>query len=112
MEISFSSACAISVLNALNAPIFVLTIAALAKNKVEGLTFLKAANITLIIPAGVFFIHSYWEYLLSIFPGFWTFKCIESPDRMLIHFVPGTLILLCYNYAVLQFAIKRMGRLG
>lgn len=45
-------------LSALQTPIIYLLNSTLAKNKVEGLTYLKAANITLIIPLVVLFIDS------------------------------------------------------
>lgn len=93
-------------LSALHAPIICLLISSLAKNKVEGLTFLKAANLTLFFPLAIFFIDSNWEYLLAIFPAFWSYWLADASDNFALITLIGTVVLLFYNFMAYRFTIR------
>lgn len=94
----------ISILSALNAPIITLLISTIAKNKIEGLTLLKVANLSLLFPIALFFIDSNLEYLLSVFPAFWAYKLFDCTSNSNIVFIVGCSTLILLNYLCLQFA--------
>jgi hypothetical protein len=93
-----------SLLCALNMPIIILFISTKAKNKIEGLTILKAANVTLMLPIIVFFIESPWENILAIFPAFWLYKFIGSSNLQGLIFALGILYLVALNYFTFAYA--------
>lgn len=94
----------ISILSAMNAPIITLLISTIAKNKIEGLTLLKVANLSLLIPLILFFTDSNLEYMLSVFPAFWAYKLFDYAQNPNIAFTIGCCVLLLLNYLCLQFA--------
>jgi len=102
--IAFLKAMAISILCTLNAPILILLITTLAKNKVEGLTYLKVANIILFIPAIAMFIDTKWELFLGIFPAFWIYQYMDTSNCL--YFILGSIVLLGMNYGAYKFALK------
>ncbi len=95
-----------SLLCALNTPIIILIISTKAKNKIEGLTLLKVANIVLLIPLLIFFVNSPWEILMAIFPAFWVYHFIEPTESGTITFILGILYLTAINWCVYRYAIK------
>jgi len=97
----------ICLLSALNVPLFILLISSLAKNKVEGLTLLKVANIFLFVPMLILFVESPYENILGIFPAFWVFKFIDSGASFLVLFL-GIIVLLSLNYQAFRFALKKL----
>lgn len=99
----------ISILCALASPILTLLISSVAKNKVEGLTLLKVANVTLFLPIIACFVQSPWEYLLGIFPAFWVFHLIDPLIAKHWVFLIGILVVAALNYFSFRFALKRMG---
>ncbi len=96
-----------SVLAALNSPILVLLIAHFAKNKIEGVTLLKATNILLLAPLLVFFFQADWEYLLAIFPAFWAYKFFDTSNSLAI-FCIGSFYLVSLNCAAFRFVNRKM----
>lgn len=96
-----------SLLCALNTPIMILLISTKAKNKIEGLTLLKVANVALMIPGIVFFINSPWENLLAVFPAFWVYLFFDVPDYQWLIFTIGIVVLLVINRVVFSYAIKK-----
>lgn len=93
-------------LSALHAPIITLLISTLAKNKVEGLTYLKAANLTLIFPLAIFFIDSEWKNMLAVFPAFWPYKMVEGKPTLFL-FLVGVIYLCAINYYSFKLIINK-----
>ncbi len=58
----------------LGAPIFTLLLASLAKNKVEGIAIMKGMGVLLLAPMIAWFVPEPWQWLLGIFPTFWSAK--------------------------------------
>jgi len=58
----------------LGAPIFTLILASLAKNKVEGMAIMKGMGVLLMAPMIAWFVPEPWQWLLGIFPTFWSAK--------------------------------------
>lgn len=65
---------AIALSASLGAPIFTLLLAALAKNKVEGIAVMKGMGVLLLAPLVAWFAPEPWQWLLGIFPTFWPAK--------------------------------------
>lgn len=105
---SMYQALSLALLSALNAPVIILIIAAIAKNKVEGLTLLKVANIVLFIPLAVLFIDSPWENTLAVFPAFWVYKFIDAANYSQFIVAFGVLTLGLFNYLSFKFALNRL----
>lgn len=61
-------------LSALEAPMFALILASLARNKVEGLALMKASGVLMLGPFAAWFTPLPWQWLLGIFPTFWPVK--------------------------------------
>lgn len=55
-------------------PMMALLIAALAKNKVEGLAVMKGLGVFLLVPIAAWFVPEPWQWLLGVFPTFWVAK--------------------------------------
>lgn len=92
----------------LNAPILLLLMVTLSHNKVEGLTYMKAANMLILIPILILFIQNPLENLLAVLPSFWIFKLLDSPQPHGV-FILGTLFLLLYNTLCFRFACRGNG---
>lgn len=105
-SISIVKAVQLSILCAMNIPIFILLITGTAKNKIEGLTIMKIANITLIIPIAIFFFESSWEYIFGIFPAFWIYAFMDYQGNQLMLFITGTIYLTGLNYLCFRYAVK------
>jgi fluoroquinolone transport system permease protein len=91
---------------AMEAPIFALLLATIARNKVQGLALMKAAGITLIIPFVSWFVPEPWQWLMGIMPTFWpvkTFWIMQSGASYWPYFLIG----LTYHAVVLWFMIRR-----
>ncbi|MGE4288309.1 MAG: hypothetical protein AB7E36_06445 [Salinivirgaceae bacterium] len=102
-----------SLLNALQVPLFVLLISAVAKNKVEGMTLLKVANVVIFIPAALFFVNNSWINLLGIFPAYWVYKLACIPLNSHYYMVAGfgLLWILLLNYLSYRFSVTKLNQL-
>ncbi|PLX20840.1 hypothetical protein C0584_03585 [Candidatus Parcubacteria bacterium] len=67
----------ISLLLSLVVPLYVLTLNLFAKTRVEGLVFVKAFNIVVLIPIASFFMPQFLEYIFSFIPTFWAFQSLN-----------------------------------
>jgi len=109
---SLFQAIAIAFLCALNSPILILLISTIARNKIEGMTLLKVANLVLIIPALTYFIHSPFEYLLGVFPAFWVYQAVDYLNHQLqfyMIFFAGIIALSILNGLSFRWSIKKLG---
>lgn len=66
----------IALLAGLFGPFVALLLAAVAKNKVEGLALSKAFSILMIGPLAGYFIDGPWQLLLGILPSYWPAKAL------------------------------------
>lgn len=55
-------------------PVIALLLASLAKNKVEGIAIMKALGIFTLVPFAAWFVPEPWQWLLGIFPTYWSMK--------------------------------------
>ena len=56
------------------APLFGLTLAAFARNKIQGFALMKMLGAVLLIPIFAFFTDTLWEYAYGVFPSYWPMK--------------------------------------
>lgn len=63
-----------STLAGLVAPLMILSIALIAKNKIEAMTCLKLFNIPLYLPVLAFFVPASFSAPLAVFPTFWAYQ--------------------------------------
>jgi len=90
-----------STLAGLVAPLMILFIAIVAKNKIEAMTWQKLFNIPLFLPVLAFFVPASFFALFAIFPTFWAYQgfnfLIEGGNfgaYMLIGFAHSILLLV------------------
>ena len=55
-------------------PVYVIGITNFAKNRMEGMVWIKVFNVLVIIPVAAFFIPGPFQYLFGIFPTHWVFQ--------------------------------------
>lgn len=99
------------VMAALEAPMFALLLATLAKNKVQGLAIMKAAGLTLIVPFVSWFVPTPWQWLLGIMPTFWPVKSYWLMANGETYW-PFLLLGIVYHAAVLYLLIRRFYRIA
>ena len=113
MEIDFLFSVALASIFSLSAPIFILFIVTFAKNKIEGVTFAKGANLIISLPFLIIFIDSYWEYAFGLIPVFWIFKIFETfktADNTLMYLFIALILHLVYIGVLLRLFKKRIFR--
>ncbi|WP_404443003.1 hypothetical protein LG307_13870 [Sutcliffiella horikoshii] len=71
LELSWWVNFPLSILYALEAPIFALLLALFANNKVEGLALNKVLSVSIIVPIIAYFVPEGWEWLFMLVPTFW-----------------------------------------
>ena len=70
---SLTKAIGLSFLTSLTAPVLLFMVFGFAKNKIEGVTWLKLANLIIVLPFLFFFMEGPVAWTLSIVPVFWTY---------------------------------------
>jgi fluoroquinolone transport system permease protein len=76
--IDWFSILAVSLLAALVVPLYALTLNIIAKNRMEGLVYVKALNIIVLIPLTAFFVPEGWAHLFGVIPTYWIFHSIDN----------------------------------
>lgn len=69
---------AFSALTGFTAPLMIIFIAIIAKNKIEAMTWQKLFSIPLYLPILAFFVPTFVSTILAIFPTFWTYQGFDS----------------------------------
>jgi fluoroquinolone transport system permease protein len=99
-----------STLAGLVAPMMVLFIAMIAKNKIEAMTWQKLFNLPLFLPILAFFVPSSFSVLFAIFPTFWAYQgfsiLIEGEGSRWLYFSIG----FAYSLVLLVVMTKRFIR--
>jgi fluoroquinolone transport system permease protein len=76
--ISFGIGFLISCLAALVVPVYVLSINAFVQNRMQGMIYIKAFNMLVLVPIAAFFVPENIKHLFGIFPTHWVFQSIEN----------------------------------
>lgn len=76
-EIPFGAHILISCLAALVVPVYALFINAFVQNRMQGMVYIKAANMLVLLPVAAFFVPEKVKHLFGIFPTHWIFQTID-----------------------------------
>lgn len=76
-EIHFGTNLLISFLAASVVPVYVMAINSIVRNRFEGMVYIKAFNMLVLVPVAAFFVPEQWKHLFGIFPTHWIFQSIE-----------------------------------
>ena len=98
----------ISLLAALTVPIYVLLLSSFAKNRLEGMVYIKLFNLLVLLPLVSFFIGSNWVHLLGVLPTHWLYQSLDSglsvgTSKMSLLYA---LLYLIYCLVALRFSVK------
>ncbi|WP_341225674.1 hypothetical protein [uncultured Arcticibacterium sp.] len=80
-DISIGANIAISFLAALVVPVYVLTINALVQNRLEGMVYIKALNMLVLVPIAAFFVPESFKHFFGFLPTHWIFQSIENATK-------------------------------
>jgi fluoroquinolone transport system permease protein len=68
----------LSMLAGLVVPVYVLAINSIAENRMQGMVYVKAFNLLVLVPIVAFFIPDRFKHLFGIFPTHWTFQSVSN----------------------------------
>jgi fluoroquinolone transport system permease protein len=97
----------ISLLAALIVPIYVLMLSSFAKNRLEGMIYIKLFNLLVLLPIAAFFIDGGWKHFLGLLPTHWLFQSLDSG----LHASTSSasilyaLLYLAYSLVILRFSV-------
>lgn len=104
------SSLAYSMLAGLVAPLMILFIAVIAKNKIEAMTWQKLFNILIFLPVLAFFVPASISFIFAISPIFWAYQELQSAiDRQ----NSGIYLLIGFAHTILiiTLLIKRFTKI-
>jgi fluoroquinolone transport system permease protein len=79
--ITLSNNLAVSLLTALIVPIYVLSINSIVKNRMQGMVYIKAFNMLVLIPIAAFFVPEKFKHFFGIFPTHWIFQSVDNVTK-------------------------------
>ena len=82
-EIGFGDNLLLSLVTAFIVPLYALTINSIVKNRVEGMIYIKAMNIIVLLPILAFFVPENYKHLFGIIPTHWIFQSVEQATQNL-----------------------------
>lgn len=68
----------ISLLTSLIVPVYVMVMNTVAQNRVQGMVYIKAFNLIILIPVAAFFVPDSLKHLFGILPTHWIFQSIYN----------------------------------
>ena len=77
-EIPFVTGLVISILAAMVVPVYVLAINAIVQNRMQGIVYIKALNMVVLIPIAAFFVPEDIKHVFGVFPTHWIFQSIDN----------------------------------
>nr|WP_319273559.1 hypothetical protein [uncultured Draconibacterium sp.] len=82
-ELSLISILLISFLAALVVPVYALAVNSVVQNRMQGMVYVKAFNMLVLIPIAAFFVPERFVHLFGIFPTHWVFQSIDKATQNL-----------------------------
>ncbi|WP_319590882.1 hypothetical protein [uncultured Draconibacterium sp.] len=73
----------ISFLAALVVPVYALAVNSVVQNRMQGMVYVKAFNMLVLIPIAAFFVPERFVHLFGIFPTHWVFQSIDKATQNL-----------------------------
>ena len=108
-ELSVGGTFIFSALFGLLAPIMALSVAGLANNKMEGMTWYKGLNLIVSLPLAAFFLPD-WGYCFGVFPTFWAYMGMHAfilEESYLLELGVGFIFSLLLLIGLAKFFTKR-----
>ncbi|MBA3898593.1 MAG: hypothetical protein H0X62_00030 [Bacteroidetes bacterium] len=99
IQVDFIKELLLAVHFSLAAPLIALYIAALAKNRIEGLAQMKIVNLLLILPAFIYFFPYDALHLTAVIPTYWSFRSLEmatTGENFLVFYLAGLFFYLLF----------------
>ena len=97
-DISLGANLAISLLSALVVPVYALSVNVIVKNRMQGMVYIKAFNMLVLIPVAAFFVPDAFRHVFGILPTHWIFQAVEQVTQ-------GASIALMAGVGYLFFAV-------
>ena len=94
------------------APLYALTLAAFAANKVQGFALAKAMGVALTPPVLAFFVEPPLQWLLGVDPLFWPAKLLWLIEARSAGVWSVLLLGLFYQILLLAILLRRFNRLA
>ncbi|WP_163324532.1 hypothetical protein [Draconibacterium mangrovi] len=82
-EVSVLAILLISFLAALVVPVYALAINSMVQNRMQGMVYIKAFNMLVLIPVAAFFVPEKFVHLFGVFPTHWVFQAIDKATQNL-----------------------------
>ncbi len=82
-DLSVVSILLISFLAALVVPVYALAVNSVVQNLMQGMVYVKAFNMLVLIPIAAFFVPDKFVHLFGIFPTHWVFQSIDKATQNL-----------------------------
>lgn len=77
-EVAFGSNLLISMLAALIVPLYVLMINSIVKNRMQGMVYIKAFNMLVLLPIVAFFVPERFTHVFGCLPTHWIFQSVNN----------------------------------
>ena len=82
-ELSVISILLISFLAALVVPVYALAVNSVVQNRMQGMVYVKAFNMLVLMPIAAFFVPEKFVHLFGVFPTHWVFQSIDKATQNL-----------------------------
>ncbi len=96
-EIRLGTNIIISVLAAMVVPAYVLGINSLVENRMQGMIYIKAFNMLVLIPVAAFFVPEGFIHLFGVLPTHWLFQSIQNITEDLSYVLFATVGVLYFG---------------
>lgn len=109
-DLSVISNLIFSALVGLIAPIMILFIAIIAKNKIEAMTWQKLFTIPLYLPIFAFFVPASLSFLFGILPSFWAYQSLDilfKSGNAFVYLIAGFAISFLFLYLLVKKFISK-----
>ncbi|WP_027419655.1 hypothetical protein [Crocinitomix catalasitica] len=100
----------ISFTSSLVVPLYVLSINSIVKNRMEGMIYIKAFNMLVLLPLAAFFVPENFKHLFGFIPTHWIFQSVENTTLGLssnLFLVIGFVFFVCLIFFISRIFIKR-----
>lgn len=109
-NLSVASILLISFLAALVVPVYALAINSIVQNRMQGMVYVKAFNMLVLIPIAAFFVPDKFVHLFGVFPTHWVFQSIHGATQSLsigLHAAIGFVFFLALLWLVSRIFIRK-----
>lgn len=109
-QINWIDNAVISILAALVVPVYVLGINTIVKNRMQGMVYIKAFNMIVLVPFAAFFVPEQYKHLFGIFPTHWLFQSIQNVTENLpltLYAIIGFVLMLIALWLVSRSFLKK-----